>query len=572
MRALWRIFALILADQRRPLLRGAALGLLVLLMGAALLGLSGWFITAAAAAGLAGLGASFDVFRPSAMVRFLALGRTTARYGERLLTHDATLRGLHMLRLRLLSGLMAADWARMVRIRGPQALNRVTADIDALDGISLRLILPIAAGMSAQFIVFLGLWGLIGLPIALAILLGHLAAAAVVLWRGARGAAPLARRAERASQSFRAGMIDMIRGRADLAVFGQLGTQARLLRKAETRRLALRAALDRSERRAGAALNAASTLIAAATLAAGITAARSGAFSPALAATGFFVTLALAETLMPLRRAVFEIGRMAEAARRVGRDLAVNEPLQPQLAAVAKPARDLPEAPPRELIPPNVIPGEVTPGSFALRGLTLAHPGGGRDIVSQLSLCLSPGETLALTGASGAGKSTLLLAMAGLIRPASGQILLNGRALSDWDEAGLRRKLALLPQRSALMAGTIAENLRLAAPAASDGELLKTLDLVRMREVLSPRGGLDLRIGPRGVGLSGGEARRIALARTVLRRPQILLLDEGTEGLQAELGHEILRSVRADLPHAVIIIASHRGQDVALTDQIIEIR
>ena len=98
MSALWRIFRLILRDQKTAMMRGAALSLVVLVAGIALLGLSGWFITAAAAAGLAGVGAVFDVFRPAAMVRFLALGRTAARYGERLLTHDATLRALTSIR------------------------------------------------------------------------------------------------------------------------------------------------------------------------------------------------------------------------------------------------------------------------------------------------------------------------------------------------------------------------------------------------------------------------------------------------------------------------------------------
>lgn len=124
MTALWAIFRLILRDQHTGILRGIALSLIVLVMGVALLGLSGWFITAAAAAGLAGAGAVFDVFRPSAMVRFLALGRAAARYGERMLTHDATLRALETLRLRVLAAHLSAPYATMIRVRGAQVLNR----------------------------------------------------------------------------------------------------------------------------------------------------------------------------------------------------------------------------------------------------------------------------------------------------------------------------------------------------------------------------------------------------------------------------------------------------------------
>jgi ATP-binding cassette subfamily C protein CydC len=155
------MFRLILLDQRSAMLRGAALSVVVLARGAALLGLSGWFITAAAAAGLAGTGAVFDVFRPSAMVRFLALGRAAARYGERMLTHEATLRALESLRLRVLSAHLTAPYPRMIQARGAQALNRLTADIDALDGVPLRLVLPAMAGLAVQVMALIMLWWLV---------------------------------------------------------------------------------------------------------------------------------------------------------------------------------------------------------------------------------------------------------------------------------------------------------------------------------------------------------------------------------------------------------------------------
>lgn len=121
MRHLMRILQLIWAGNRAALLRGGALAVAVLLMGVALLGLSGWYITAAAAVGLVGAGAAFDVFRPSALIRFFALGRTAARYGERLLSHDAVLRGLETLRLAVLNGYLAAPFARLIRLRGAEA-------------------------------------------------------------------------------------------------------------------------------------------------------------------------------------------------------------------------------------------------------------------------------------------------------------------------------------------------------------------------------------------------------------------------------------------------------------------
>ena len=134
MRPVLRIVRLLLAAAPWAMVRGAALSVVVLLMGAALLGLSGWFITATGVAGLAGLGIAFDVFRPSAGVRFLALGRTAARYGERLLTHDATLRALAALRVTLLRRHAGADARALMGLRSESVLTRIVSDVDALDG------------------------------------------------------------------------------------------------------------------------------------------------------------------------------------------------------------------------------------------------------------------------------------------------------------------------------------------------------------------------------------------------------------------------------------------------------
>lgn len=546
MRALWTIFGLILRDQRRAMLRGAALGLIVLAMGVTLLGLSGWFITAAAAAGLAGAGAVFDVFRPSAMVRFLALGRAAARYGERMLTHDATLRALETLRLRVLAGLLSAPHDRMIRIRGAQALNRLTADIDALDGVPLRLVLPVLAGLATQLLALAALWILVAPVVALWIVGGYVLGAALIFAVAGRVTLPLSRRAEVAAQAFRTRLIDLIRARRDLAVYGRLVAQAEAVQGAETRRRDLRRHLDRADRRAGAALGILASVIAAGALGIGMALVQAGQLPPAFAALGVFAALALAETLVPLRRAVSDLGRMADAARRVGRDLA--DPL-PDLVPAGAP-----------------VAWGATASPLCLADLGLHRLGTGTALMAPLSFTLQAGETLAISGASGSGKSTLLLAIAGLHPVASGRITLGGRPLADWPEATLRDRLTLLPQRSTLMAGTVAEALRLAGPA-DDARLWQALGAVQLRPLIEGRGGLSARIGPRGEGLSGGEARRLALARALLRRPDVLLLDEPTEGLDEATARAVLQGVRDFLPDAAILIAAHRQVETAFADR-----
>lgn len=545
MRHLWPILGYMWKDQRSALTRGALLMAVVLAMGAALLGLSGWFITAAAAAGLAGVGATFDVFRPSAMVRFLALGRAAARYGERLLTHDATLRALESLRLRVLGAHLAAPLGPMLRIRGAQALNRLTADIDALDGLPLRLALPLLSGSVVLAIAFAVLWLLAGPILAVWIVGGYALGSFGVALRGVGQMVPLSRRAEMAGQAFRARLIDLIRGRNDLAVYGHLEVQRQAVEAAEDRRLALRDRLNRADRRAGLLLSLLSTAIAAGALGLGLSAAQAGTLSPALGAMVFFAALALAEVVAPVRRALSDMGRIADAARRVGRTLSM-PPLPTETA-------------------------QETVSELVVENLALTRLGGAAPFLSAISFTLRSGQTVALTGPSGSGKSTLILALAGLQPPSAGHITLGGLPLGDWPEPALRAALTLLPQRSALMAGTVAEALQLSGPT-SEGALWDALRAVRLDAVIAKKGGLSARLGPRGAGLSGGEARRLALARALLRRPQVLLLDEPTEGLDDPTARAVLAGIRSYLPHAAILLAAHRQAEIDFADRFVALK
>ncbi|RYH08330.1 thiol reductant ABC exporter subunit CydC [Tropicimonas sp. IMCC6043] len=536
MTALRSILALIWRDERRALLRGAALAITVLGMGIALLGLSGWFIAAAGAAGLAGLGAVFDVFRPSAAVRFLALGRTAARYGERLLTHDATLRALARLRIRLLAGLIHAPFGETGRLRGSQGLNRLTADVDALDGIALRLVLPILAGGVTLAGACILLARLVTLSVALWSV-GSFAIGAIgaLVWAARRSDRP-SRRAGAAARAFRVRLIDLLRGRAILAFSGQHARFQADVLAADSRARAAALDMAATERRAGAVAAIAASLATAGALLLGAELARAGLLSPPRAALGFFATLALAETLAPLRRGVAELGGMRDAARRITRQL---------------------DTAPMSTIPPAPALA-LTPGHLEVAHLAVTAKSGAPPVLSELRFSIASGECLALTGRSGIGKTTVLDAVAGLVPPVAGSVRIGGRPLPDWPEQELRAYLGYLPQRTALIGGTVAENLRLARPEASDAELQTALERVALDGVVDDIGGLAAQLGEGGKGLSGGEARRLALARVLLRAPRLLLLDEPTEGLDRATAERVLAGIRHACPEAAILLAAHR--------------
>ncbi|MBL3597093.1 ATP-binding cassette domain-containing protein [Rhodovulum sulfidophilum] len=552
MKDILQILRLTWQAQRGPLIRGTALAVIVVAMGVALLGLAGWFITAAAAAGLAGIGIAFNVFQPSAAVRFLALGRTAARYGERLLTHDATLKALTDIRVALLRGVLALPFQTLSRLRGAETMNRLVADVDALDGVVLRLFIPAVTGVILYVAVFPLLWWMTDFTLAIWIFASFTLGCGLVLIGAGRHALAPSRRAEKALQAFRIRLIDLLRARDDLVVYGRLPEQTEAVQLAEARMRDNLGAIDRLERRAGLALSLTTTLATGTALALGGVLVARGAITPAQAALGFFVALALSETVQPLRRALAELGRMLDAARRVTRLLPEEDRTPAQAAEPGLPA----------------VAAEGAP-ALEMTGIAYRHPGAEAPVLKDFSLRLDPGACIALTGASGSGKSTVLALAAGLIQPEAGSIRLAGCPIETLSETRLRAGMAYLPQRSMLLGQSFFDMLALADPGLTEREALELIEAVALSSTVAARGGLHASLKENGAGLSGGEQRRLALARALLRRPRLLLLDEPTEGLDRPTATRVLGAIREILPEAAILTASHRKAERDWADRLI---
>ncbi|SCB08100.1 thiol reductant ABC exporter subunit CydC [Rhizobium multihospitium] len=510
---------------------GAGLSVLAMLAGGGLLGLSGWFITASAFAGLTVASAAvFDVFMPSAGIRLLAIGRTAARYGERLVTHDATLRVLAALRERLFRGWAEPSAAAAMIRRPAKLLFRLTNDVDALDSLYLRVLVPAVVAVLAaiavtialcfidpSFGVMTGLW-LVALCLGLSIV-------------AARLALKPGRRRAHAMEALRARIVDLVAGQTDLAMAGQLQAQRAAIVEADQRLAEADSALNRIDSGVAAGFSLGSTFLLTTTLLVVALLAKQGTIGAPAAAFALLIAFAATEPFAALRRGALELGRTLLAARRIA----------PRLNPAAAPM-------------PRVEP--VAGYAFQLSAVAAGREGAFRPVLSDLSLSLPVGERLAVVGESGVGKSTLLALLAGEIAATSGSVA--------------RQAAATLMQRSELFRDTVRGNLKLAAPHADDNRLRDALATAGLLDDIDalPHG-LSTRLGEGGSGLSGGQLRRLALARLLLRDTPLWLLDEPTEGLDAATARAVLARLASVVDGRSLVIATHIRREAALADRIV---
>ncbi len=503
------------------LLAASVTGALVSAGAVALLGVSGWFITAAALAGAAGPAAAhvFNYLVPSAVIRFLAIVRTASRYGERVTGHEAALKALAALRPQLFDGLARGPTTRALSLAGGEASARLVQDVDAVQDRFVRLSAPWSAG--AGLLMGMVMASLAGWRAAVAVALAALVSVALGVVLGRRLAEPAGRRLQEAMGDFKTDFAAMSAAAPELQAYGMKDWAVdRLARQGG----AVEASAE-ALARAGGWLMAGQTLA----MALGVMGAAlaAGSASPALTALAMLAAVATVESAGNLLNALRQNGAVAVAVQRLGELLDGEAPIA---TSAAEPALRL----------------------------------------SSADLRLAPPQRLAVVGRSGAGKTTLIERMMHLRAPVPGEV-----AFADVDSAGLspdtvRSLFAYAPQQAVLMAGTVRENLRLAAPSADDDQLWAVLEDAGLTDrIRAAPGGLDAPLGENGARLSGGERRRLGLARAYLRPAPWLVLDEPTEGLDAATEAKVLDRLAQRLQRTGqgLILVSHRPAPLALCDQ-----
>ena len=513
-----------------PLLLSLGLSLVTLAAGIGLLGVAGWFLTAAA---LTTAGAAFNLFAPSAGVRGLSFVRILSRYGERLTGHNATLKLLSELRRWLFARLFG-----LVPIGGrfgrADLVSRLVADIDALDTMFLLALGPITTA-AVVGIVMSTLLAIIlpGAAVAYAVGFGF----AVLLVPAVLITLSLAPSAEAnaAASELRRVVLDGIDGHQDLVLFGavaatEASASAVALRLAGAKR---RVALFGGLATAAVQLLAGAILIA--TLLAGLGALAAGRIEGPVLAGLLLAVVASFEASAVLVRSATRLAGSAAAAERL---VAVAES-QPTIADPALP-REMP-------------PG----GDVEFAGVTFGYEPS-RPVLSNLGFAVATGECVAIRGPSGAGKSTIAQLLVRLVDPQAGVVRVNGADVRMVPASELRRRVALMTQDAPVFCDSVRANLRIGRPTATDAELWGALEAVRLADAIRqlPRG-LDAMVGEAGRSLSAGQARRLCLARTLLTEAPIVVLDEPTSGLDAEAEAAFLADLPTIADGRTMIVVTH---------------
>lgn len=508
--------------QRRGLWRASGYAAIVAIASVVLLGLSGWFITAAALAGVAGPIAAqgFNYMLPSAGIRLLAILRTAGRYGERLASHDAAFSALARIRPALFLGLARGPAEHALALTQGEATARIVQDVNVVEAQFVRLsAMPgmIAALASGLLLCALGGWR----PASALVLclVGVLAVASVL----ARRLDAPGREVQRASGALKDAFAGVADAAAELRCYGveveaMEAVNACSLRLAEAQR-AQAGVAGWFEFIQAVALGVAG-------VAALILAAPAGAPIAALCALAAVMAI---DGAGPVLRSLAQRSAVREATARLD-----------------------------DLLPCETTGDEPTACLGAARLLDL------------LGAHLTMGIRVALVGASGTGKTTLVESLLGLRGANPGTAFIDGKDVVDVPLAVRRATFGWAPQDAALLAGTIRDTLALGDAQADDAAMWAVLADAALTDVIEALpNGLDTWIGEHGVRLSGGERRRLSLARVYLVGAPWLLLDEPTEGLDADTERRVAERLSARLGRTGqgLVMVSHRPAMVALCDR-----
>jgi ATP-binding cassette subfamily C protein CydC len=527
---------------------GTLSGLLAVVSAVGLLGLSGWFISAAAYAGLTATTAQmFNFFHPALGVRFFAMGRTLARYTERIVSHDATFRILQSLRSWFYFHLEPLAPSRLMNYRSGDILSRIVADIDALDNLYLRVFSPsvIALIMSILVVGFLWLFDpVISLVTALFLLLAGFCVPLIAFRLGEGSGHELVQHLS----DLRIHIVEGMQGMPELLVFGAHHRHLDGIEKSSRALLKSQLRMSRIRELSQALITLLSGFSVLAVLYLAVTLVNREALDGPGMALVTLAVLASFEAVLPLPAAYQYLGQTREAGRRL---------------------LEIVHSKPQVIFPDVSI---RRPHHFGVRFEKVCFRYNKKNdwALQEVDFQIYPGRRVAVIGETGSGKSTLIQLLVRFRDPASGCIRLGDMDVRDFGETDLRRHISVVTQQPHMFNTTLRENLQIARPGANDDELLCALNSAQLLDfVTTLPDGLDTWIGETAKLLSGGQVRRLAVARAILHNAPLWVLDEPSEGLDPVTEEKMMAAIKAHTTNRSLLLMTHRLIDLHWMDDIV---
>ena len=525
------------------------LGLILMITGLAssigLLTTSGWFLAATA---IAGLGTLFNFFYPSASVRGLAIGRTLFRYFEKLVTHDATFRILAKLRVQVFEKIIPLSPAVLNRYRNSDLLNRLVSDVDTLDSLYLRLIAPFITAIFVILAMCIGL-SFVNAPLALGLGVSLLLLVFVIPTVFYQLGKKFGDKLVHSRALYRTQFLEFIQAQAELLLFNAEDKLKDNMAKTEANWQA-----DQQKEANLSGFSTALSLFLNGLIIAAMLWFSSQAdfgndeYRMAFIALFTFAALASFEILMPLGSAFLHIGQVIASAERVT-DIIEQQPL---VTFNGKAEFD-----------------QNATTLIETKDLSFTYPERQNRALENLNLTIQKGQKVAILGKTGSGKSTLLQLLVRNYDANQGELFLAGKPIADYSEDTLRSQFCFLTQRVHVFSDTLRQNLKFASAVnIADEKMIEVLNQVGLGKLLEQEQGLDIWLGDGGRPLSGGEQRRLGLARILLNDAPILLLDEPTEGLDRETERQILRLILAHAENKTLIMVTHRLTAIEQFDEL----
>ena len=528
------------------MLGGIALASLTILANFSLMTLSGWFLASAALAGLAGFAAqnAFNFFTPAAGVRFFATVRVGSRYLERLVTHDATFRLLSALRVWFYTRLEPLAPAALQDHRAGDLLSRIVADIDTLNLFYLRVFTPfVVAGVAGLAMVLF--FGVFSWPAALALAAGLAITGLALPLFTARNGAAAGTQITTLNADLRAEMLDAIQGMGELLSYNAAPALQHRVAGLQNQLIKQQAQMSRLTGVGSAAAGLFSNLTLLLVVLAAIEKLNNGHLAAADLPMLALGSLAAFEAVAPLPMAFQYLGQMRVAAARIFQ-------LADQKPFIIPPARPSPR--------PETL-------DINLRGVCLRYADNARWALNGCDLYIPQGSRIGIIGGTGVGKTSLINLLLRFNEYQAGSVYFGGYDLRAYHGEDIASYISVVSQRSYLFHTSIRDNLLVAKGDATETELWRALEAAQLAGFVSTQKlGLDTIVGEAGIKLSGGQARRVAIARAVLKDTPLLVLDEPTEGLDPVTERELLRDLQPIMAGKTVLYITHRPAGLEMMD------